>query len=318
MSNTETQSALTIAEAEALLRPLRPSAVVTRVLARDGSGFNSVYELRCAEPDPAVIVKFYPARWLQAKELHVYGLLAGHGVGPIPELLHAAPDGGPGEGGYTVMSLLPGRPLEDVAQRLSPDDTRGIYRQIGACLASIHRIELDAFGYLTDVIVDPQPTNAASMTRRFGTQLTEFAAQGGDPALCRDVAAYVDARAELFELCRVPVLVHNDIHEGNVLVARDGAGGSGGWRMTGFIDVENAVAADPLLDLARTSHFAVHGDAAKWQALVDGYGPLGPHADERVTLYGLYQAVELWSWFASIGRTERLPAIADEIRSLLS
>ncbi|MGB8960967.1 MAG: phosphotransferase, partial [Pseudonocardiaceae bacterium] len=91
-------------------------------------------------------------------------------------------------------------------------------------------------------ILDPQPTNTAYMTRQFTKKLLEFAGYGGDPASHHAIEAHAIERVELFAHCPAPVLCHNDFHEGNVLVTE----GSDGWTVTGFIDVENAIAADPL------------------------------------------------------------------------
>jgi hygromycin-B 7''-O-kinase len=52
------------------------------------------------------------------------------------------------------------------------------------------------------------------------------------------------------------------------------AEGTNGWAVTGFIDVENAIAADPLLDLAKTDYYSVHGNKAKLSGLIQGYGSL--------------------------------------------
>ena len=94
------------------------------------------------------------------------------------------------------------------------------------------------------------------------------------------------------------MLCHDDLHDGNVLVERVGAE----LVVTGVLDVENAVAGDPLLDVARTLHFSVHNDGLKRAALFEGYGDLGPAAEQRLRLYAAYQAIELWCWFASEGR----------------
>jgi hygromycin-B 7''-O-kinase len=89
-----------------------------------------------------------------------------------------------------------------------------------------------------------------------------------------------------------------------------------GWTLTGFIDVENAVAADPLLDLAKTDSYAIRGEEAKLSGFLDGYGRLPEDGTDRVRLYRLYHALELWDWFASIGDLSPLPGIADDLRAL--
>ena len=108
-----------------------------------------------------------------------------------------------------------------------------------------------------------------------------------------------------------PVLCHNDFHDGNVLV--EPATG----RVTGFIDVENAIAADPLMDLAKTQSYSIHGDEQKLAGLQEGYGDLPPDWRERTTLYRLYHSLELWDWFASIGTTVHLDGIARDMAEIV-
>jgi hygromycin-B 7''-O-kinase len=179
---------------------------------------------------------------------------------------------------------------------------------MGVILARIHQISQNSYGYLTTHILEPQPTNTAYMTRQFTMKLRDFRSYGGDPALHRAISVGVDPN--LFSTCSGPVLCHNDFHEGNVLVSEGG--------VTGFIDVENAIAADPLMDLAKTDWYAVRGDQAKLSGLLEGYGRLPPDWADRLAVYKLYHALELWDWFASIGNTRPLPAIAADIRHLVS
>lgn len=106
------------------------------------------------------------------------------------------------------------------------------------------------------------------------------------------------------------MLCHNDLHEGNVLVNESSA-------VTGFVDVENMVAADPLLDLAKTLQYDGDRSPSKRAALLAGYGPLPEDADARLDLYRLFHSLELWAFFASIGNTSPLPSIAEDMRELV-
>jgi hypothetical protein len=67
------------------------------------------------------------------------------------------------------------------------------------------------------------------------------------------------------------------------------------------------------MDLARADYCSMHGDRVKREALHEGYGPLPADGADRIGLYRLYHAVELWDWFASIGRTAPLDGIAEDI-----
>ena len=90
------------------------------------------------------------------------------------------------------------------------------------------------------------------------------------------------------------------------------------WRVSGFVDVENAVAGDPLIDLAKTIQYEFRRPDDAFEALVDGYGPLGQDGPERISLYRVYHALELWDWFATIGSTAALGGIAASLRSLVA
>jgi hygromycin-B 7''-O-kinase len=263
-----------------------------------------------------VIVKIYAEqwRWKQAKEAHVYRLLRQHGVGPVPELLHADDASEHLHGrACTVMTLIEGQPLSAVSASLDATELHRVYRQMGEILAGLHGIDQDAFGCLTTKILDPKPSNTAYMSGQFGKKLREFASLGGDGALRAAIEQHVGEHAGLFAVCDRAALCHNDFHEGNILVARDE---QRGWRVTGFIDVENAIAADPLIDLAKTDSYSVRGNPAKLAGLLDGYGPRGDAFAERLALYRLYHALELWDWFASLGQSAPLDGLARDMRHL--
>jgi aminoglycoside phosphotransferase (APT) family kinase protein len=259
----------------------------------------AVYEI----PGEALVLKRYVAesRWKQAKEVHVYSLLAG--VAGVPTVVDVDT-----EHGVTVMTRVAGEPLSSL--ELPDAAMRDVYRQIGALLAAVHAIAQPAFGYLTTELLDPVPHNTAYMTERFATKLTEFAEFGGDPVVHRLASAWVAERSGLLGLCAAPALCHNDVHEGNVLVD--------GGQVTGFIDVENSIAADPLMDLAKAVQYDLSRSPVKVAGLLAGYGPLPANGLARIELYRLYHALELWDWFAEIGNTGPLDSIAADIRELAS
>ncbi|MEV4320228.1 aminoglycoside phosphotransferase family protein [Actinocrispum sp. NPDC049592] len=233
------------------------------------------------------------AEWRQRKEQYVCGLLGGL---PVPEVLEVLP------GGVSVLSLLDGVPLSSVESV----DEYEVYRQMGALLARIHAVAQPAFGYVVTEVLEPEATNLAYMSRQFAAKLADFLRYGGDPGLHALMEGYVERHRDLFAACSQAVLCHNDFHEGNILVT-DG-------RVTGVVDMENAVAGDPVLDLAKVDYYAVRGSAAKFAGLLAGYGEF---ARDRLAIYKLYHALELWDWFASIGRTAPLPGIAADIRSFV-
>ncbi len=273
----------------------------SEIVPRSGGQQNTVYEVRRAAADPLIVKVYTPeSAWKQAKEVHVYGLLEAQLADAVPRVVHVGDS-------FTVLTKLDGVPLSET----DPTDWRATYEQLGRLLAAIHRIEQPAYGYLTDEILDPLPDNTQYMRRQFAKKLEEFEDLNGDPALHQDIHEYVETHAALLSNATTPVLCHNDFHEANVLV--DPAT----WRVTGFIDVENAIAADPLMDLAKTQSYSIRGSEEKLAGLVDGYGDLPPDWRERTILYRLYHSLELWDWFASIGTTVHLDSIARDMAGIV-
>lgn len=286
---------------------------VDAVVRRTGGQRGGVYEARLRADDP-VILKVYEPRWAwrQAKETHVYGLLAAHApelAGRVPRVLGAEDADNPTGCGYTVLTRIPGKPLCEEAVEPAPDARYAVYEQIGALLRAVHRVPLGGFGYLVTEILDPATSNQASMQRQFDKKLREFAALGGRPELARAIERVVAAHEGMLAVPVEPVLCHNDLHEGNVLVGPD-------LTVHGFVDVENAVAADPMIDLAKTEYYSIRDDEAKRAGLLAGYGRLPADVEDRLALYRLYHALELWDWFAQIGERVHLAGIAADIEAM--
>jgi aminoglycoside phosphotransferase (APT) family kinase protein len=282
---------------------LPPGSVVTEVVPRGGGMLSTVHEVRLAGAGPLIVKQYADEwRWKQAKEVHVYALLAEHGVPGAPRVVRTDPGRG-----ITVLTLVPGTPLSE-----SPAaDVPSAYRRMGELLAVLHRIPIPAFGYLTTEILDPRPENTGYMAAQFARHLATFTEHGGPAELADAIRDRAGESAGLLGACAGPVLCHNDLHEGNVLV--DGSGA-----VRGFVDLENVIAADPLLDLAKTLQYDRDRSPAKRAALLDGYGPLSPGAFERIDLYRMFHSLELWAFFAEIGNTGPLPSIAEDIRDLVT
>jgi hygromycin-B 7''-O-kinase len=288
----------------AMIDKASPGSDITEIVPRSGGQLSTVFEVRRTATDP-LIVKIYAPEWAwkQAKEVHVYGLLAAHLGTSVPSVVYAET----GDPAFTVLTKIEGVPLSEA----EPPEWKPVYEQLGQLLAKIHRIPQPAYGYLTDQVLDPLPTNDAYMRHQFTKKLKEFDELEGDPALREDITQYVEQHAGLFAAATTPTLCHNDFHEGNVLVDPTT------WQVNGFIDVENAIAADPLMDLAKTECYSIWSNADKLAGLVAGYGELPSDWRERTTLYRLYHSLELWDWFKSIGTVDPLDSIAGDLAAIV-
>jgi aminoglycoside phosphotransferase (APT) family kinase protein len=195
------------------------------------------------------------------------------------------------------MSKIDGDTVASVSD-LTDDDSRDIYRQMGRGLKALHELTFPKFGYIPHTApVEGWETNAEFMRAWFSRQLKQFEEHGGDPQLAQSMGQRVHASESLFAACTTATFCHNDLHEGNVLVAKNG----NSWQITGFIDVGGAIAADPLFDVGRTDYWSTRGNPLKHEALLEGYGPMRPGWEAALQVYGLYHALELRNWFAREG-----------------
>lgn len=296
---------------------------VAEVRRFDEGSVTGAYRVSFADDEvrPVVVKVYAPeSRGHAAKEARALHLLRDRGIFSVPRLLgfRKAVDVLDGSA-CAVMSLLRGRTLSSVAARLTPDQEREVWVQLGTILRRIHEVPMGAFGYINGDIVDPAPDNATHMRRVFARLFGEYRGLGGDAAFADRAEAHVAARADAFAACARPVLCHGDYHESNILVTKES---DGRYRVTGVIDPENMHAGDPLVDIVRTSEFSVCGAAVKRAGLLEGYGVGGTQWPEgwraRMHLYRIALALELHNWFSMTGATKHLPGLDRDLRELVA
>lgn len=307
---------LTLDQAAEILREAVPGTRVVGVERMEGGIETGAYEVLCADPLQNAVVKVYGKAdgWKLLKEIGVYRLLRENAVTRIPKLL-----GGNGPSGllglpYLVMSRLPGTTVGAISDTLPECELADVYRQMGALLAQIHAIGQEAYGYRTTEIIEAQPTNQAQMTATLNRVSHSYLDATGDRDLYEAAHKYVEERTELFALCRGPVLLHNDFHEGNLIVRRT----PDGLVLSGVIDVENAMAGDPMVDLSKTHGYSIGDNGVKLDGLFEGYGEVPVEWDRRLRLFQLIHGFELWDFFHGIGLRDKLDPIADDMRALIA
>jgi aminoglycoside phosphotransferase (APT) family kinase protein len=177
----------------------------------------------------------------------------------------------------------------------------------------LHKVTFDRFSLLLDIAESGHEDNVGLMRERTTAAIAEFRDRSGSEAMARDLEAHFVKNEALFARCTQAVLCHNDFHEANVLVDL----AQGEVKITGLIDFENALAADPLFDLAKTQNHARRGSELTLAALVDGYGHMPPGWREPFALYELFHALELRNWYAAGGAGWMLPALERSVRRLI-
>jgi aminoglycoside phosphotransferase (APT) family kinase protein len=306
--------AVSDAQAQAIVDRVAPGRRLARVDELLAGEISAVFAIELADGPPAFVLKVYPEtlHWKMQKEVSIARLLEGLHL-PIPRILLADDSKSLLALNFVVMNRFDGRNVSHWERSLDRDGTHDLYRQMGAALREIHAITLESFGYLVaDGVVQPFASNRAYMLSQFERKLGGFAELGGRPALAEQLNAYLKRSTDLLDGCTRPVLCHYDYHSGNLLADRR----AGTLQLTGIVDLENAIAGDPLMDLAKTIAYSVRDDATKRAGLFAGYGPIDrPDWQETLRLYRFYGAIELWAWWTQIGDAARAEGIVAELES---
>lgn len=304
---------LTMSTVAAMVSQVYPSVEVQSVAPLAGGKINAVFEITCTKLPAKLVLKIYADtyHWKMEKEVFLYGLLADRPGVTVPTVLVTDASRALWPQDYTIMTKLDGVMLREAADAMSTEQLCSVYREMGLMLKQVHQVRFDAFGYVGTRVIEPKMSNEDYMQYQFDKKLDEFQRLGADPVIRRAVRSYVDANTFLFDSCLSPSLCHNDFHDANVMVSRETG------RLVGILDVENAVAGDPLLDIAKTAIYPSQGKGSKLESLLEGYGELPPDGNARLRIYQLYHSLELWDWMmARDPSTPWLPAIAEDIRRL--
>jgi len=270
------------------------NAPITEQSLIEGGTFNSVYRLSFADrpglvlklsPDPQGAVMTYE-NGIVGTEAQFYAV-AGERAGlPVPEVVALLDLGPELSGGQALLvTELPGVPWFGADL---PAAARGPLRtELGRLVASMHSVAGPAFGYPSE--------STGALTERWGeafTAMTEAVLDDArryravlplDPQRVR--RALVACANDLASV-QVPALVHFDLWEGNVLVDL-----AGHPRISGIIDGERAMWADPVMDFASAALF---GEIRDDEDFIRGYEmsgtllPLDPSARRRLLLYRVY------------------------------
>lgn len=286
-------------DAERILSAIRAAVGGdARIVAQrpmDGGHFNTLYDIETENPAGRVVLRIAPSgqtllrdyeRAMMLAEPLIYDIIARAGV---PTARVVTVDGSRSVIPYDYM-------IADYIDAVTlrhpsvPAEARaGLMREAGGYLARIHSIRGDTFGW---IMPDGGIRGSGSWAEVFGELLVEMCEKTREAGIFSH--AQTDSAVELywshrsvFDECREPVLVHNDIWDPNILVAeKDGV-----WRIEAIIDADRALFADREFE------------SALWDEpnndLLAGYGtPLdpSPNAALRREFYRM-QLYMQYAWF---------------------
>lgn len=232
--------------------------------------------LRVAPPRDAVFL-FYE-RDMMRQEPPLHALLLRKTAVPVPRILAFDDSHDLLDRDFLLMERLPGTPLSDGP----PVDTDRVLHEVGRCLAQVHALTADRYGYLGEHRpMDPCATWAEAFRVMWHKLIDDVAATGHytlpEARALRDL---LDSRLPLFDRPVPASLLHMDVWSQNLLVDSDG-------RLTGLIDWDRALWGDPEIEFAVLDYCGISRPAF-WR----GYGrprDASAEADVRRVFYFLYE-----------------------------
>lgn len=262
---------------------LVPAGLTLRQFCKPQSGLSgSVFVLETDQGDFILKVSQGSAEdWKPVKERLVCGLLRSQDV-PAPNILVADCSCRFVPFAYTLSERLPGVTLSCAYPDMSNAQKRGIYRQLGDLLGRMHSRTFDRFGDVAEregeVAAGPAHelaeearsrnigpfTSWRGMHREIVRGRLAFLSRAEFHDLTKPIGTWFDSHESLLDYPITPRLLHMDLHRSNILVADD--------RITGVIDVEEAIIGHNEYDLMRTelAHFGDGEDALR-EVFFEGY-----------------------------------------------
>jgi hygromycin-B 7''-O-kinase len=211
------------------------------------------------------IVKLYAPFWLEDFTAERAALRPLRGL-PTPELVAQGEiEGWP----YLVMTIVPGRPAEEIWPNLTGTERIDIARLLGKLMRQLHRQ-----GPVTELAID---WDVFLGERVSGAEEFHAAGESWHDWIREQLADFHDPPFS-------PVLLHADITADHVLLSRTAQG----WRITGLIDFGDAMMGHPFYEFIAPLAFYCFGDPPASRALLEGYGlDLTPEVADRLTTYCL-------------------------------
>ena len=231
--------------------------------------------LRIAPPKDAVFV-FYE-RDMMRQEPGIHELLLRETSVPIARIVAFDDSHSVIPRDFLLMERLPGRPMTDA---MHVDENR-VLRQVGECLAQVHALTAERYGYLGEhAPMEPQVAWLDAFRLMWRKLIDDVAAVGYYDADEQDpMVALLDDRLAFFDRTCPSSLLHMDVWAQNILVDGD--------RLTGLVDWDRALWGDPEIEFAVLDYCGM-SQPAFWE----GYGQPrdeSPAARVRNVLYLLYE-----------------------------
>lgn len=196
--------------------------------------------LKVAPPESIAVLRY--EKGILRTEWEVLALVKQHTEMPVPEVLFYDPSHSLLENDYYLMDFVPGVPLNKVRNQLQSEEQWAIDYQAGQYLRQVNEIAGDYFGY-------PALANQHFHSWRAGfEQIVKDVLADGEamqvalPVPCHELYTRLKEVYPVLDEVVSPRLVHWDLWDGNIFIDLESK------RISGMIDFERALWADPLME----------------------------------------------------------------------
>lgn len=234
------------------------------------------YVLKIA-PHPSVRVLRYEKNIMQT-EVEVMRLVKSRTDIPVPSILCYDPSHSLIESDYFIMDFIEGTPLNKIRESLTLEERHAIDVQTGQFLFQMNAITGNLFGYFA------QPELQSKNWREiFDLMMRNVLTDGHDAGVILPVEydtlySRLAAHFQALDEIQIPHLVHWDLWDGNIFIHPETK------QITGLIDFERALWADPLME-ANFGAFGIN------PSFMEGYGQdmlSTLNQQKRHALYDIY------------------------------
>ena len=210
--------------------------------------------------DSRFVIKIYaPVRGQYAREAAALEFAHGKFGIETPEVLHKGElEGWP----YLVMTYLEGLPMREVWLEMEASERLSIVTRLSAALRELHAhaapLSQDALNRDWRAFVEQQSRKAVERQRTCNA----------NPEWLESLPAFIAARMKLLPSSFRPVMLHGDVHPGNVLLNEKG----GRWQITGLFDFGDSFCGFNEYEFVAPGVLMVQGRREEQRAMLTAYG----------------------------------------------
>jgi hygromycin-B 7''-O-kinase len=256
-----------------------------RPLVRQIEGSNLVFKA-----GDGLWLKISPPFWIDAfeAELRVTEAVRGRLPARVPSILES---GALEDWRYLVSADVPGVQIQKVLPSLAEADLESIAAELGQFMRAFHAVVLPD-------LERPFGTWARYLNERLANTRDLHLSRGVDPIRVEQITTLLAKREPELRALGPPVLIHADLTDEHIMLVER----AGRWRLSGVLDLADAMQAPAALDLISPFVELFRGRRGPQRRLVEECGACvgeGPFSEAVMAVALQHRFVHFDNWFAA-------------------